>query len=374
MKRFLLVLMGLFCLAMLPAQASAAGPQTALPDSFGSWSASGSSSVLPPAGLDQILGADARAFREYVVKLIEQREYVSGQQKATVTLYRLRDPSSAYGAFTFLGTDSLAPLKIGAYSGVSASRALIVVGEMLVDLAVPEKQARPKDAELKQLATALSKIADTTPYPEIGQHLPEPGRIHGSEHYVLGPASLARFAPIGTDDWVGFDHSAEAMVARYKVAGKEETLLIASYPTHQIAAMEFQNMLRRFTFDPPGPVPPGQTVLFGKRISSLIAVVAGADSKESANIVLDQINYENSVTWDEPKQTLTEPSINTMIVGAFLGTGAIMMLAIAAGIGFGGFRLLVKIVLPNKVFDRDKQIEILQLGIYSKPIKAKDFY
>jgi hypothetical protein len=51
-----------------------------------------------------------------------------------------------------------------------------------------------------------------------------------------------------------------------------------------------------------------------------------------------------------------------------------MMLAIAAGIGFGGFRLLVKIFLPNKVFDRDKQIEILQLGISSKPIKAKDFY
>ncbi len=63
-----------------------------------------------------------------------------------------------------------------------------------------------------------------------------------------------------------------------------------------------------------------------------------------------------------------------MIVGAFLGTGADHVLAVAAGIGFGGVRVLVKIFLPNKVFDREKQIEILQLGIYSKPIKAKDFY
>lgn len=374
MKRFLFAVVGLVCFVPLRVSAHPAGAQTVLPDSFGSWSAFGASSVLPPSGLDQILGGDAAAFREYVVKSVEQRTYAAGQATASITLYRMRDPSSAYGAFTFFGSDSLAPLKLGAYSAASGSRALIVVGEMLVDLTVPDKQARPTDAELKQLADTLNKIADKTPYPEIGQHLPEPGRIHGSEHYVLGPASLARFAPIGTDDWVGFDHSAEVMVARYKVAGKEETLLIASYPTHQIASMEFQNMLRRFTFDPPGAVPAGQTVLFGKRISSLIAVVAGADSKESANIVLDQINYENSVTWDEPKQTLTEPSINTMIVGAFLGTGAIMMLAIAAGIGFGGFRLLVKIVLPNKVFDRDKQIEILQLGISSKPIKAKDFY
>ena len=53
---------------------------------------------------------------------------------------------------------------------------------------------------------------------------------------------------------------------------------------------------------------------------------------------------------------------------------AIMVFAVAAGIGFGGIRILVKIFLPNKIFDREKQIEILQLGISSKPIKAKDFY
>jgi hypothetical protein len=133
-------------------------------------------------------------------------------------------------------------------------------------------------------------------------------------------------------------------------------------------------MLRRFTFDPPGGVPPGQTVLFGKRVSSIVAVVVGAASRQAANTLLDQVGYESAVMWDEPKQSYTEPGIGTMIVGAFMGTGAIMMLAIAAGIGFGGIRVLVKIFLPNKVFDRTNQIEILQLGITSKPIKAKDFY
>jgi hypothetical protein len=121
-------------------------------------------------------------------------------------------------------------------------------------------------------------------------------------------------------------------------------------------------------------VPPGQTVLFGKRVSSYIAVVVGASSQQAANKVLDQVGYQSNVTWDEPKQTLTEPGINSMIVEAFLGTGAIMVFAVAAGIGFGGIRILVKIFLPNKIFDREKQIEILQLGISSKPIRAKDFY
>ena len=364
------------CISILcfAAVARPSGAQGILPSSFAGWSASAPSSVTPPTGLDQLLGADAVAFREYIVKSIEQRSYAQGTQAASITLYRLRDPSSAYGAYTFLRNDSLSPANFGAFASASRERALIVVGELLLDISVPAKQARPSDADLKQLADSLDKVADHTPYPTIGEHLPEQGRVRSSEHYVLGPRSLSQYVPIGTDDWVGFDHSAETIVARYHVAGKDETLLIASYPTQQIAAMKFAGMLRRFIFDPPGSVPPDQTVLFGKRVSSIVAVVVGAPSRQAANKLLDQVGYESNVTWDEPKQTLTEPSINSMIVGAFLGTGAIMVLAVAAGVGFGGIRVLVKIFLPNKVFDRDKQIEILQLGISSKPIKSKDFY
>jgi hypothetical protein len=85
------------------------------------------------------------------------------------------------------------------------------------------------------------------------------------------------------------------------------------------------------------------------------------------------VGYESQVMWNEPKQTMTDPGIGNMVVGAFVGTGAIMFLAIVAGVGFGGIRIIVKYLFPNKVFDRDKEIEILQLKITGKPIKAKDF-
>jgi len=39
-----------------------------------------------------------------------------------------------------------------------------------------------------------------------------------------------------------------------------------------------------------------------------------------------------------------------------------MLLALAVGLGFGGIRVFLRFFLPNKVFDRKKQIEILQLG------------
>jgi hypothetical protein len=371
MRRLIFAFAGLLSLAVSALPAAAQG---ILPASFSSWIAAAPSSVLPPAALDQALGADGAAFREYVLKSVEQRSYAQGALAASVTLYRLRDPSSAYGAYTFLRNDTLAPADLGSYASASHDRALIVVGEMLLDVTVPAKQARPSDAELKDLVGLLDKKADHTPYPFIGEHLPDKGRVRNSERYVIGPLSLAHFVPLGTDDWVGFDHSAETILARYQVAGKEETLLITSYPTQQIAAAKFAGMLRRFVFDPPGETPVGQNVLFGKRVSSYIAVVAGAPSRQAANKVLDQVGYESNVTWNEPKQTLTEPGINSMIVEAFVGTGVIMLFAVAAGIGFGGIRVLAKIFLPNRIFDREKQIEILQLGISSKPIKAKDFY
>jgi hypothetical protein len=379
MRRLTLIPIGILCLVAFALPATAQG---ILPSSFAGWNASEPSVIVPSTGIEQVVGQNSATFREYFVKSIERRSYVQNAQAVTITMYRLRDPSSAYGAYTFLRNDSLEPVTVGSFGCASRDRALFVVGDMLVDVTAMQatptkasaKQARPSDGDLQQLARSLNKVADHTPFPSIGQHLPEQGRVRGSEHYVLGPRTLAQYVPIATNDWMGFDYSAETILARYRLGDRDATLLITAYPTQQIAADKFSKMLRRFVFDPPGAMPVNQTVLFGKRVSSLVAIVYGAPSQETANTLLDQIQYETQVTWNEPKQTFTETSFNSMIVGAFMGTGAIMGLAVAAGIGFGGIRLLFKIFLPNKVFDREKQVEILQLGISSKPINAKDFY
>ena len=59
-----------------------------------------------------------------------------------------------------------------------------------------------------------------------------------------------------------------------------------------------------------------------------------------------------------------------MIVGAITGTGVICMFAIIAGLAFGGVRLVVKRA-TNRVFDRPDQVQVLQLGLSSKPIKSR---
>jgi len=63
-----------------------------------------------------------------------------------------------------------------------------------------------------------------------------------------------------------------------------------------------------------------------------------------------------------------------MIVGSIVGAGILCMFAVIAGVAFGGLRLVVKRYFPDKVFDRSSTMQVLQLGLGSKPINSDDFY
>ena len=78
--------------------------------------------------------------------------------------------------------------------------------------------------------------------------------------------------------------------------------------------------------------------------------------------------------WNEPTFAITQPSINVYIVGAFVGTGAICLIAIVSGLGFALLRLVVKFFFPGKVFDRPRCIEIIQLDLNGRSVNTKDFY
>jgi hypothetical protein len=150
--------------------------------------------------------------------------------------------------------------------------------------------------------------------------------------------------------------------------------VLAMYPTQQIAANQYDQVSRVLALNKPSADTNGRTAAFGTRSASLIALLAGVDSHDAASGFLSQIHYATDVTWNESSHDITDPSISTIVVGAILGTGSIMMIALAAGLGFGGLRLLTKIIFPGRVFDRAERVEILQLGLGSKPIKSQDSY
>ncbi len=114
--------------------------------------------------------------------------------------------------------------------------------------------------------------------------------------------------------------------------------------------------------------------LFAKRSITLLAIVSGAKTQAEANELLSQVASASEVTWDEPTFQFKEPSIGAMIVGSIEGAGVLCMFAVVAGFAFGGFRLLMKRYFPDKVFDRSATMQVLQLGLGSKPINSDDFY
>jgi len=368
MRRLLPIAVLVLAAAALPA----AAPET-LPSSFSTWSAPAAAGTFPPDALEQLTGADAEALREYGALGAERRAYSRGAETLTVTLYRMRDPTSAYGAYTFLRTEQMAAANLTPYSSLSPRRALITVGHLLLD--VSGGDVPPLLADLKILVEQLGPLADKSPYPTLARYLPPHGLVANSERYLLGPVALRHFLPLGNSDWIGFADGAEAQLARYRVNGQEATLLLAAYPTPQAAARKLEELGRWFVLNPDRePAADSRGALFARRKGSLLTLVTYSRSRGLANSLLEQVRYETQVTWNEPRFSLTDPTMGQVVVGTIMGTGFLLLFALVAGIGFGGVRLVVKYFFPGKVFDRPAHVEILQLGLTSKPIEAKDFY
>lgn len=368
MRRFPLIIGLILLSAALPAAA-----QDLLPASFANWSAPAAAERVRAEALEGLVGGDAAILREYGVVAAERRAYARGTETLSVVLYRTRDPSGAYGAFTYLRPENMLPGRVTQYSALAPKRGLVVAGNLLLDVAADNVPHRGGD--LKALVAQLSPHVDKSPIPTIGQYLPARGLVPNSERYVLGPLALNRLHPLGNGDWLGFADGAEAELARYRINGQEITLLVALYPTPQVAARKMEELGRWFKLNPSADtVGDSSTPIFARRKGSLLSLVASTRSPELANALLDQIKHETQVTWNEPGHRLTDPNLATLIVSAILGTGTLLLFALVAGIGFGGIRIVVKYFLPGKVFDRPAHVEILQLGLTSKPIEAKDFY
>ncbi len=401
-------------LFLLVLASSTFAAQGVLPPSFGEWTISGNETQMAPKDLEQVVADKAAALREYGITATEQAGYAQGDQAATITLYRMTDPSAAFGAFTLLRDPAMAPLALGpsvAYGASAKDHDLFVVGNFVLD--VKANSALPANKDLKALADGLRPRSDHAPYPLIAGFMPKSGFVPNSDRYVLGRLGLGQVFPVGNvnqRDWLGFDNSAEAIIAHYHLNGepkdKEALLLLALYPTQQVAAKEYDGFSKWIalttavapTDNANGngaaasggpangagtntvPAPPaaqagasnGLPVVYGKRSGPLVALLSGVDSSQSADAILGQIQYSSQVTWDEPTHELTDPNIGTIVVGAIMGTGSIMLFALVAGVGFGGLRLFTKVILPGKVFDRQDDVEILQLGITSKPIHSID--
>jgi hypothetical protein len=359
-------------LAALPVSA-----QGILPNSFGGWSGSVKAGLNPPVVYDgdhtgsMLAHQRAAARQEYGFLLGEEGTYSLGQDALQVTLYRMKDPSGAYGLYSYLRAPDMARPGPNEHSVMSRGEALVLLGNLVLDIHGSDVTRDADD--LNALVSALSSKAQQGPLPTLTEHLPTKGFIDRSDKYILGPVTLNQFFPVSQNDWLGFSSGAEAEVARYHVDGRELNLLIADFPTPQTAQKKLNELQTVYHVNAADADQNGSPV-FGKRSITLLAIVFGARTQAEADKLLNQVQSGAEVTWNEPTFQFKEPPITTMIVGAIIGTGIICCFALISGIAFGGFRIVVKRFWPDKVFDRSSTMQVLQLGLGSKPINSEDFY
>jgi hypothetical protein len=365
-KSLLRLAAALFAVSLL---ALAARAQGVLPSSFAGRAGEKSGAQLQAT--DGFTLPTASVLKEYELQSVEAQNYGDGSGAYKVLLYRMKDPTGAYGLYSYLRSSDMEHAGGGAHSSISSDRALILVGNLVIDARGADL---PKhSADLDALVTAVKPKALDGPLPDLTEHLPVKGFVDRSDKYVLGPVALNEFFPVAQDDWLGFYAGAEAEVAKYRVNGRELSLVLADFPTPQSAQKRLNDIQRDLHVNP-ADASATAAPIFARRAVTMLAIVAGARNQAEANALLDQVQSGAEVTWSEPTFQFKEPTIGAMIVGAIEGTGVICLFAVIAGIGFGGFRLVTKRFLPDRVFDRSSTMQVLQLGLGSKPINAEDFY
>ena len=366
---------GWLCFAVLVLAARPVAAQSLLPARFGGWQAAPASAAPVP----EPSPADAALFRACHQQAVEQQTYSRDGLTITVILRRLGDPSYAYSAFSVLRPAPVTDFRPTPHSAIGAGQAMMLVGNLLVSISGQNLAANAQD--FSALAALLGLQASTAPYPTLWQYLPTEHLIPHSDRYALDDQTFQRaLGEDGTGDWaaagrIGFQQDdAEAEVARYNIHRQPATLILLSYPTPELAAGHLKDLAKRFAVNPETKAAGGKPVLYAKRIGSMLGLVSGAPGEAAAQSLLGQIRYQTIVTWNEPGFKLHELTMADYVVGTIFGTFAILGIALVVGIALGMIRVGIKHFLPGLIFDRHRAIEVLQLGLSSKPVDGRDFY
>ncbi len=340
--RQLILLVAACILALAPAP-SAQIPQPLLPEKLGSAQRADWKTV-EPAALESVTPATAPLLREYGARHSEYAEFRAGGQSLRVLVHEMPDRSAAYGAFTLLRGHNEAAT-FGEQSARLSNGVVFYQANYLVTA-----EGSPGVEVLRLLARSLAERSpDQASLPNLPLYLPSEGLIRGSDAYILGPLALERVAPLAQGDWVGFAYGAEVEAARYRVGGREATLLLISYPTPQMARQRLADLGRLFNLNQSGSS--GGPVAFARRKSSLLVFATGLETAQEFDAMAAGVAYQPELSWSEP-EPIDDKEIISGLLGIFLGTGLIVVLTVALGLAFGAARLLLLTALPGRVFDK----------------------
>jgi hypothetical protein len=336
-----------------------------LPPQFAGWHVSGTTKTSKdPAVADSV---NAALLKEYGLTDFESGTYTRDDgRKVALKAIRFADASGAYGAFTYYKMPQMLKESIPDQGSSLNERVLFYRGNILVD-AVFEKLSAMSTAELRDLSQALpSPTGNTGNLPILPQYLPKSGYVKNTAKYVVGPAGLEKInAPLSAQ-LVDFNASAEVALGTYQTADGVATLMLIAYPTPQLAA---EHLRRIDAANQPNAQPQAGTPIaiagpiFDKRTGPMVVIATGTISRSEARALLDAVNYEADVTWNENTYQGKKNNMGNLLLNVFLLCGILIVFASVAGLAFGGIRIFFNHILPEKVLHRQKDIDFISLNL-----------
>jgi hypothetical protein len=357
----------LLCMPALAAPAPAT--PLLLPTDFAGWSQSApaeSSSV--PEAAD---AANAAVLKEYGFQQFATAHYANGDNKLAIRAIRFQDASGAYGAFTFYRRPGNLAEQIGRSAAWDGSHVLFWNGATLVE-GTFDHVSPMSPSELRELAKDLPiPPGSANVAPPLPGYLPRQELATGLTHYSLGPQAYTREGGVLPAALVDFaSSSAEAVTANYSTREGDGQLTLLMYPTPQLAAARLRDIdafLKAGNTQSTWPQAlvesrPGS--ILTRRSGPIVAIVSGSLPDGTAHKILNQVNYQADVVWNNPNGYIGDGSkVARLLVGIITLAGILCGAALLLGLFLGGGRALYRVMRGKPASSFEEQNEFIRLNL-----------
>jgi hypothetical protein len=336
-----------------------------LPKQFAGWQIQSAAQASKDAGAaDPTNGA---LLKEYGFRDFESATYKSDDGRTLkIRAARFGDASGAFGAYSFYLQPEMAREEIGDQGASVNQRVLFYRGHIVVE-AVFSQLSPMSPAGLRELAGMLPRPSGNAGnLPPILAFMPHHGYEANTEKYAEGPLGLGAIASPLPAELVDFSANPEVVLGQYSTPGGGVTLMLIEYPTPALAAEHLRRIDAAHHAAQPQPgIAAIENVgpFFDKRTGPIVAIAAGSLSESDAQTLLGAVHYEASVTWNENTYFDKKNNIANLLVNIILLCILVGAISLAAGVAFGGARVLLRRYFPGRVFGRSDQTEFISLHL-----------
>ena len=354
--------------AAAPAAVTPALPPS-LPSDFAGWTMVGPvQSKTNPEAAD---AANASILKEYGFQQFTTAHYTNADNKLSIRAIRFQDASGAFGAFTFYRRPGSVTQEIGRSAAWDGSHVLFWNGATLVDGTLDH--VTPMTAsELRELAKDIPQpVGSANVPPPLPGYLPRTDLDQALTQYSLGPEAYVRNGGVLPAALIDFGpSSAEAVTAHYSERYGDGQLTLLMYPTPQLAAArqrDIEAFIKAGNAQGGWPQALAEShpdSLLTRRSGPIVAIVTGELPTATAHKLINQVNYQADVVWNNPKGYISDGSkVARLILGIFTLTGVLGGAALLLGLFLGGGRAMYRVLRGKDASRFQEETEFIRLNL-----------